>query len=128
MLERSPSGPEGSALTKVHVFLQPTGSIGKSAAASCLAQWYRTRGQSVLCAEFDPLQRQFLGLEGLQAHRVDFPRDLLGVAAIFDDLSESEQFKELLTLILKTDRAVIVDTGSASFFPLLKALAGEEVL
>jgi hypothetical protein len=88
--------------------LQGKGGVGKSLAASMLAQYFMARGKSVRCIDADPVNKTLFQYRALEAK----PLQLLQDGAI-----DSRAFDQLMEELLTQDGPFIVDNGAATFVP-----------
>lgn len=96
--------------TTVHLSLQGKGGVGKSLAASLLAQYFRQRkGSVVRCIDADPVNQTLAQYRELGAERLDLMKEGSVDQRAFDALME--------TLLTETG-TFIVDNGASTFIPL----------
>lgn len=93
----------------VHVTLQGKGGVGKSYAASLLAQYHLENGRPVVCVDTDPVNDTLAGYKSFQARRVD----LMDGARL-----DARRFDAMMEQLLGEDADFVVDNGAASFIPL----------
>ena len=93
----------------IHMSLQGKGGVGKSLAASVLAQYFLARGKAVRCIDADPVNKTLFQYRALEAK----PLQLLQDGAI-----DSRAFDQLMEELLTQDGPFIVDNGAATFVPL----------
>jgi CobQ/CobB/MinD/ParA nucleotide binding domain len=105
-------------MPNVHLILQGKGGVGKSFAASTLAQYKQSKGESVLCIDTDPVNSTFLGYKALEVTRLNI---------LENDEINSRSFDKLIELIAPLRHDVIVDNGASSFVPLSYYLITNEV-
>jgi hypothetical protein len=98
--------PVGNA---VHLSLQGKGGVGKSLAASLLAQYFMARGQSVRCIDTDPVNKTLTQYSALKAE----PLHLLREGAI-----DQRGFDTLMERLLTENGNFVVDNGASTFIPL----------
>ena len=58
-------------MSNVHIVLQGKGGVGKSLAASMLAQYLTKRGESPLCIDTDPINATLAGFQSLNVSKVE---------------------------------------------------------
>ena len=98
---------------KVHFVLQGKGGVGKTLAASLLAQFYRETGDPAVCLDTDPVNGSFSAIRALGASHLKLLHgDKIDTAAL-DDMMER---------ILTEDAHFVADSGAASFLPLSRYL------
>jgi CobQ/CobB/MinD/ParA nucleotide binding domain len=103
---------------RVHLVLQGKGGVGKTLAASLLAQYLTEAGGSVRCYDTDPVNSSFAAITALAAK----PVDLLDGEQI-----NSLEIDRLVNEWIGGEGDVIVDNGAAGFVPMSKYLIENEV-
>jgi len=106
--------PEMVARRKVHFVLQGKGGVGKTFAASLLAQYYLEQGAPLVCLDTDPVNGSFGAIRALGARHV---RLLAG------DRIDVDVLDDLVQRVLTEDAHFVIDNGATSFVPrrLLRA-------
>ena len=95
---------------EIHFSLQGKGGVGKSLAASLLAQYFRHRRSiPVRCIDTDPVNQTFSQYRELGADRMELLRDGSVDQRAFDRLMEN---------LLTQPGTFIVDNGASTFIPL----------
>jgi hypothetical protein len=95
---------------EIHFSLQGKGGVGKSLAASLLAQYFRhRRSMPVRCIDTDPVNQTFSQYRELGADRMELLRDGSVDQRAFDGLMEN---------LLTEPGTFIVDNGASTFIPL----------
>ncbi|WP_066570607.1 conjugal transfer protein TraL [Snodgrassella sp. CFCC 13594] len=97
-----------------HFVLQGKGGVGKSFAATILAQYLadRLNGQLPLhCYDTDPVNQTFTRYKALQAKMVPILNQ--------DDVIDSRKFDSLIEDIITEEGIAVTDNGAATFVPLL---------
>lgn len=95
---------------EIHFSLQGKGGVGKSLAASLLAQYFRhRRSVPVRCIDTDPVNQTFSQYRELGADRMELLRDGSVDQRAFDGLMEN---------LLTQPGTFIVDNGASTFIPL----------
>jgi hypothetical protein len=95
---------------EIHFSLQGKGGVGKSLAASLLAQYFRhRRSVPVRCIDTDPVNQTFSQYRELGADRMELLRDGSVDQRAFDGLMEN---------LLTQPGKFIVDNGASTFIPL----------
>jgi len=95
----------------IHLTLQGKGGVGKSLAASIIAQYLRDKGREVRCIDTDPVNRTFAQYAALSADRLN----------LRDEHNRIEQraFDSLMERFLTEDTTTfVVDNGASTFLPL----------
>mgnify|MGYP001024569470 FL=1 len=106
-------------VNQVHWVIQKKGGVGKSLAASMIAQFLRSRGDRVEVVDTDPSNATLFGYKALQASRLDLMDGTL--------LNEAK-FDALIMRILSEDANFVVDNGASSFIPLNNYLIENSVI
>jgi hypothetical protein len=96
-------------LSAIHISLQGKGGVGKSLAASVLAQYFKARGRAVRCIDADPVNKTLFQYRALEVT----PLQLLQDGAI-----DCRAFDHLMEELLTEDGPFIVDNGASTFVPL----------
>src|SRR5437762_5591865 len=105
-MDNTNGGNDGCA---IHMTLQGKGGVGKSLAASVLAQYFMARGRAVRCIDADPVNKTLFQYRALEAK----PLQLLQDGAI-----DCRAFDQLMEELLTEDGPFIVDNGASTFVPL----------
>jgi len=104
----------------IHIVLQGKDGVGKSFAALHLAQYFGDHGVPTAVFDSNPLTPGLANYQALGARYID---------CMLDDGLRPTQFDTLANEILAASRhLVVLDTGSASFFPMLGYLKCHGVL
>src|SRR5436309_1776324 len=93
----------------IHMSLMGKGGVGKTLAASLLAQYFMSRGRRVQCIDADPVNKSLCQYKALAVR----PLQLLRDGAI-----DSRAFDSLMEELLTTQGNFIVDNGASTFVPL----------
>ena len=93
----------------IHLSLQGKGGVGKSLAASLLAQYFLARGKPVRCIDTDPVNKTLSQYEALKAKPLMLLRD--GVV-------DQRAFDQLMETLLTEPGTFVVDNGASTFIPL----------
>lgn len=105
-------------MKKVNKVVQGKGGCGKSLIAVLIAQYLQSKGEKVLCADTDPVNRTFARYLALDVAAIDIAEGGNVIQRKFDPLME---------MILSTDADVVVDSGAATFLPLTRYLAENDI-
>ncbi|MDQ3018583.1 MAG: AAA family ATPase [bacterium] len=97
-------------MAKIHMFLQGKGGVGKSFAATLLAQQMIEDGKRPLCIDIDPINPTFYGYKALDVKPFDVMEG--------DDVNPWK-FDKMIELVAASDNDVIIDNGASSFIPLV---------
>lgn len=96
-------------MSNVHIVLQGKGGVGKSLAASMLAQFLKSRGETPLCIDTDPTNATFAGFKSLNVRKL---------ALLENGDINSRNFDAMMELIAGSKDAVVVDSGASTYNPL----------
>lgn len=105
-------------MNNVNSVVQGKGGVGKSLSAVLLAQYLESKGEKVICADTDPVNRTFARYSALDVAAIDIAEGGNVIQRKFDPLVE---------MILSTDADVVVDSGAATFLPLTRYLAENDI-
>ena len=109
----------GNGNSAIHMSLQGKGGVGKSLAASVLAQYFIARGRAVRCIDADPVNKTLFQYRALEAK----PLQLLHDGAI-----DCRAFDQLMEELLTEEGPFIVDNGASTFVPLWHYMLESDVL
>jgi len=93
----------------IHLSLQGKGGVGKSLAASILAQYFHARGKEIRCIDTDPVNRTLFQYKRLDVTRLE----LLRYGRI-----DPRGFDTLMETLLTENTTFVVDNGASTFIPL----------
>lgn len=96
-------------MNQAHLILQAKGGVGKSLAASLIAQYLRGLGKPVEVVDTDPSNATLFGYKALNVQRLDLMDGTV--------LNEGK-FDSLIMRIITEDSNFVVDNGASSFIPL----------
>jgi len=102
----------------IHMSLQGKGGVGKSFAASILAQYLTARGNTVRCIDADPVNKTLHQYQALQV----VPFRLLCDGGI-----DQRAFDGLVDELVTEDGPFVVDNGAATFVPLWQYMLESDV-
>jgi hypothetical protein len=94
---------------EIHLSLQGKGGVGKSLAASVLAQYFMARGKPVRCIDTDPVNKTLSQYEALRAKPLLLLRD---------GIVDQRAFDQLMEILLTEEGTFVVDNGASTFIPL----------
>src|SRR5882762_9547635 len=104
----------------IHIVLQGKGGVGNSFAALHLPQYFADHGAPPALFHPNPLTPGLANYQALRARHIN---------CMLDDDGDATQFDALANEILDASRhLVVLDTGSANFFPMLGYLKSNGVL
>jgi hypothetical protein len=109
----APGGDKPAAARKVHFVLQGKGGIGKTFAASLLAQFYHEQQSPIVCLDTDPVNGSFCAIHALGASHVEL---------IHGDTINVDALDDMVERVIGEDANFVVDNGAASFVPLSRYL------
>jgi hypothetical protein len=105
-------------MNNVHFVMQGKGGVGKSLIAVLVTQYLQSLGYKVICADTDPVNATFAQYRSLDVAHIEIARDGNVIQSKFDPLVE---------MIVKTDADFVIDNGAATFLPLTKYLAENDI-
>lgn len=105
-------------MNNIHLVLQGKGGVGKSAVAVLVAQYLQSKGERLICADTDPVNASFTQYESLDVAHIEIARDGNVIQSKFDPLIE---------MIVDTEADFVIDNGAATFLPLTKYLAENDI-
>ena len=105
-------------MAKVHMFLQGKGGVGKSFAATLMAQQMIEDGKKPLCIDIDPINATFHGYKALDVQPFDVMEG--------DDV-DPWKFDRMIELVAQSAEDVIIDNGASSFIPLVSYIKKTEI-
>lgn len=108
-------------MATVNFILQGKGGVGKSLAASLLAQYYLARDNNVICVDTDPVNATLASYKGLNVSRIELMENNQIKQNGFDDLME-------LITNAPEDAQIIVDNGASSFVPFSAYLIDNQAI
>lgn len=103
----------------INIVLAGKGGVGKSMVASCLAQYFMSLERDLYCANVDPLSVGFNSYE-------DFNVDQINIRTNHGELAMSK-FDRLVERLIEHPGDSVIDTGGASYLPILGYLARNDV-
>ncbi|HLD44992.1 MAG TPA: conjugal transfer protein TraL [bacterium] len=105
-------------MNNVHLVMQGKGGVGKSLAAVLVAQYLQSLGGKIICADTDPVNATFAQYQSLDVAHIEIAKDGNVIQSKFDPLIE---------MIVQTDADFVIDNGAATFLPLTKYLAENDI-
>lgn len=107
-------------MSTIHMFLQGKGGVGKSFAATLMAQKMIEEGKEPLCIDIDPVNPTFFGYKGIGVKRLKI---------MAGDEIDPFLFDEMINMIAesKSDNDVIIDNGSSSYVALASYITSNEI-
>lgn len=100
----------------IDIILQGKGGVGKSFAATCLAQYKINKGKHIACIDTDPVNNTFSGFKSLQVTYIP----VLENAGI-----NQKKFDVMMETVAENieDTDFVIDNGASTFIPLSAYLA-----
>lgn len=105
-------------MATIHILLQGKGGVGKTFAATMLAQYKSGKGEPTVNIDTDPVNSTFHGFKALNVKRIDL---------LEGDEINTRHFDALVDLVASANADVIVDNGASSFVPLSHYLISNRV-
>ena len=105
-------------MANIHMFLQGKGGVGKSFAATLMAQKMIEDGKKPLCIDIDPVNPTFFGYKALDLKYFDVMKG--------DDVDQWK-FDQMIEWVAKSEEDVIIDNGASSFIPLVSYIKKTEI-
>jgi len=105
-------------MANIHMFLQAKGGVGKSFAATLMAQKMIEDGKTTLCIDIDPGNPTFSSYRALNV----IPLDVMEG----DDVNPWK-FDSMIELVAASEHDVIIDNGASSFIPLVSYIKKTEI-
>lgn len=105
-------------MNSIHFILQGKGGVGKSLTAVLLAQYLQNKDGQVVCADTDPVNATFTQYKTLDVAHVEIAEGGNVIQRKFDPLME---------LIIANQADFVVDNGAATFMPLTRYLAENDI-
>jgi len=107
-------------MSTIHMFLQEKGGVGKSFAATLMAQKMIEEGKEPLCIDIDPVNPTFFAYKGINVKRVKI---------MSGDEIDPFLFDEMINMIaeVQSDTDVIIDNGSSSYVALASYITSNEI-
>ncbi len=106
-------------MNKAHFVLQKKGGVGKSVAASWLAQYLRSINEPVVVVDTDPSNATLFGYKALNGRRVQLMEGKI--------LNEGK-FDLLMNDVLQEEANFVIDCGASSFIPLSNYMIENDVV
>nr|WP_311528567.1 P-loop NTPase [uncultured Ralstonia sp.] len=105
-------------MNNVHMILQGKGGVGKSLVSVMTAQYLKSIGSKVVCADTDPVNATFTQYKSLDVTHIDIAKDGTVIQSRFDPLMEA---------IIGDESDFVIDNGAATFLPLTKYLVDNDI-
>ena len=104
--------------SSIHFVMQGKGGVGKSLLAVLLAQYLINRGDSVICADTDPVNRTFTKYTTLDVAAIEIAEGGNVLQSKFDPL---------MVMVAENEATFVIDNGAATFLPLTKYLVENDI-
>lgn len=105
-------------MKKIHMVLQGKGGVGKSFISSSIAQYKKSKGQTPLCIDTDPVNATFYGYKALHVRRLEIMEG---------DEINPRKFDGLVEWLAESEHDLIIDNGAATFVPLAHYLINNHI-
>lgn len=105
-------------MNSVHLVIQGKGGVGKSLTAVLLTQYLQSKGESVACADTDPVNATFTQYKSLDVAHIKIDENGTVIQSKFDPLIE---------MIVGTDSSFVIDNGAATFLPMTQYLLANDI-
>ncbi len=106
-------------MKRVHLILQGKDGIGKTFAASLLAQYHLEKGLEVISIDMDPVNASFSGYKALNVARLSLMNG---------NEPNPKKFDAMISRFLDEDAHFVVDSDATSFLPLSNYLVENNVI
>lgn len=106
-------------MNTIHFTMMGKGGVGKSLVSVILAQHLKEQNPEIKCADLDPTNATFAGYPALAAEHINIADNEFNI--------EPAKFDILMEKILTADSDWVIDTGAATFLPLMNYLIQNEV-
>lgn len=107
-------------MNTIHLVMMGKGGVGKSLVAVILAQYFQDEGREIKCVDLDPTNATFNAYPALNAEHVNIADKDLNI--------DPAKFDVLIEKFLTEENDWVIDTGAATFLPLMSYLIQNEVL
>lgn len=107
-------------MSTIHFVLQGKGGVGKSLIAALLAQRLRSKSETVLCADTDPVNDTFARYAAFDARRIKLLNS--------DQTIDPRVFDGLIEMLLEHEGDAVIDNGASTFLPLAAYLRENNVV
>lgn len=107
-------------MKNIHLIMMGKGGVGKSTIAVLLAQALKRKMAGLRCADLDPTNATFNGYPALDAKHYDITDDDFNI--------DPSEFDRLMEDILTSESDWVIDTGAATFLPLMNYLIQNKLI
>lgn len=105
-------------MNNIHLTLQSKGGVGKSLIAAFIAQYVKSKGETVHCADTDPMNRTFAKYASLDVAEIEIVEGTNIITKKFDPLME---------MVANASADYVIDNGASTFMPLTKYLLENDI-
>ena len=105
-------------MKNIHMVLQGKGGVGKSFICSSIAQYKRSKNQTPLCIDTDPVNATFHGYKALNVRRLEIMEG---------DEINPRKFDLLVEWLAESEHDLVIDNGAATFVPLSHYLINNQI-
>lgn len=105
-------------MATINMFLQGKGGVGKSFAATLMAQKMMEEGKTPLCIDVDPVNPTFFGYKGIDVKRVQI---------MAGDEIDPSLFDAMIEMIAESEDDTIIDNGASSYVALASYITSNEI-
>ena len=106
-------------MNNIHIMMMGKGGVGKSTCSVLLAQNLAAKNPDLRCADLDPTNATFNGYLALNAEHINIADQDFNI--------DPAAFDELMEKILSKNSDWVIDTGAATFLPLMNYLIQNDV-
>jgi len=106
-------------MNTVHFVMMGKGGVGKSLVAVILAQHLKAEIGDIKCADLDPTNATFNAYQALDAEHINIADNDFNI--------DPAKFDVLMEKILTSENDWVIDTGAATFLPLMNYFIQNEV-
>ncbi|KIO48700.1 ArsA-related P-loop ATPase [Nitrosospira sp. NpAV] len=106
-------------MKQVHFTLQGKGGVGKTFVSSLIAQYLRSKGESVVVIDTDPVNATLSGYAAFDTQRLELMEGGSLIERNFDSLIEQ---------VVEEDSNFVIDNGAATFIPLSFYIAENDAI
>jgi hypothetical protein len=100
--------------------LQGKGGVGKSLIAALLSQYFLSKGDSVYCADTDPVNDTFSRYKA-------FPVETIHIMDVSNNI-DTRNFDRLIEKLMVHEGQAVIDNGASTFVPLNSYLIDSNIL
>lgn len=105
-------------MSTIHFIMMGKGGVGKSLISVILAQYFMDNQRELNCADLDPTNASFNAYPALNAEHINIADDEFNI--------DPAKFDMLMEKILTQEGDWVIDTGAATFLPLMNYGAADQ--